>query len=121
MGKIGRIDELLKMFLDLEAFFDATLKEILRPKDKQKRKDFYYGKKKKHCIKPHTTNNKNMLIIHISRGVGGKNTITPYLKSSPCPFLKLERNHDYGHQGIKKDFPELKVRIPYKNRKDMNS
>jgi len=38
MGKIGGIDELLKMFPDLEAFVDATLEEILRPEDKQKRK-----------------------------------------------------------------------------------
>jgi len=46
MGKIGGIDELLKMFPDLEVFVDAALGEIPRPKDKQKRKDFYSGKKK---------------------------------------------------------------------------
>jgi len=83
MGKISRIDELLKMFLDLEAFFDAALEEILRPKDKQKRKDFYYGKKKKHCIKTHTTNNKNMLIFHISRGVEGKKHDYTLFKEQP--------------------------------------
>jgi len=42
----------------------------------------------------------------------GKSTITPYLKSNPIPFLKLERNHGSEYQRIKKDFPELKVRIP---------
>jgi len=47
----------------------------------------------------------------------GKNTITPHLKSNPHPFLKLERNHGSGYHGIKKDFPELKVRIPYKKPK----
>jgi len=50
----------------------------------------------------------------------GKNTTAPYLKSNLRPFLKLERKHDSGYQGIKKDFPELKVMIPYKNRKDRN-
>jgi len=47
----------------------------------------------------------------------GKNTVTPYLKSSPHPFLKLERNHGPEYHGIKKDFPELKVRVSYKKPK----
>jgi len=47
----------------------------------------------------------------------GKNTTAPYLKNNPHLFLKLDRNHDSGYQGIKKDFPELKIRIPYKKPK----
>jgi len=43
--------------------------------------------------------------------------VTPYLKNNPNPFLKLERNHDFRYHGIKKDFPELKERIPYKKPK----
>jgi len=38
MGKIGGIDELLKMFPDLGAFVDAALEEIPGIEDKQKRK-----------------------------------------------------------------------------------
>jgi len=38
-GKIGGVDETLKMFPDLEAFVDAALEEIPRPKDEKKRKE----------------------------------------------------------------------------------
>jgi len=55
IGKIGRIDELLKLFLDLGTFADAAIEEIPMPKDKQKRKDFYSGKKKRHTVKTQTT------------------------------------------------------------------
>jgi len=37
MGKIGGIDELLKMFLDLGEFADAALEEVPGPEDKQKK------------------------------------------------------------------------------------
>jgi len=38
MGKIGEIDELLKIFPDLEVFFGATLEEVPGPEDKHKKK-----------------------------------------------------------------------------------
>jgi len=38
IGKIGGIDELLKMFQDLGTFADAALEEIPGPEDKQKKK-----------------------------------------------------------------------------------
>jgi len=68
-------------------------------------------------MKTQTATNKKGLIVHISKSIEGKNTITPLFKEQPYPFLKLERNHDSGYQGIKKDFPELKVRVPYKKPK----
>jgi len=33
------------------------------------------------------------------------------------PILKLERNHGSGYHGIKKDFPELKVKMSHKKPK----
>jgi len=38
--KICKVDELMEIFPDILAFTGATLEEIPRPKDKQKRKDF---------------------------------------------------------------------------------
>jgi len=46
------------MFPDLGAFVGAALEEIPIPKDKQKRKDFYSGKKKRHTIKTQTATTK---------------------------------------------------------------
>jgi len=43
----------------MSAFTDAALEEIPRPEDKQKRKDFYSGKKKNHDIKTQTSSSKN--------------------------------------------------------------
>jgi len=118
IGKIGKVDELIEIFPDMSAFTDATEQEIPRPKDKQKRKDYYSGKKKKHTIKTQITNNKKGLILHISKSVEGKKHDYTLFKEHPPPIPKnIERNHDSGYQGIKKDFPELKVKIPYKKPK----
>ncbi|MEN4070185.1 MAG: transposase family protein [Methanobacterium sp.] len=88
-----------------------------RPKDKQKRKDYYSGKKKKHAIKTQITNNKKGLIVHI-RKLEGKKHDYKLFKEQPPPIPKnIGRIHDSGYHGIKKDFPELKVRIPYKKPK----
>jgi len=53
------------------------------------------------------------MIVHISKSVEGKKHDCTLFKEQPPPFLKLERNHGSEYHGIKKDFPELKVRIPY--------
>ena len=118
MRKIGEIDELLKMFPDMEAFVDATEQEIPRPKDKQKRKDFYSGKKKRHTIKTQIVNKKNGLIVPISKSVEGKkHDYTLFKEQSPPIPQEIERYVDLGYLGIEKDFPELKVKIPYKKLK----
>jgi hypothetical protein len=116
--KMGKLEELLEVFPEMSAFTDAISLEIPRPKDKQKRKDYYSGKKKKHTIKTQITNNKKGLIVHISKSVEGKKHDYKLFKEQPPPIPKnIERIHDSGYQGIKKDFPELKVRIPYKKPK----
>jgi hypothetical protein len=44
--KLQAVDEIEAMFLGFEAFLDATEQEIPRPKNKQKRKTHYSGKKR---------------------------------------------------------------------------
>jgi len=77
------------MFPDLGAFVDATLEEIPRPEDKQKRKDFYYGKKKRHAVKTQTTSSKKGLIVHISKSVEGKKHDYTLFKEQPPPVPQL--------------------------------
>jgi len=105
----------------LEAFVDTALYEVPGPEDKQKRKDFYYGKKKRHTVKTQTADNKNGLIVHISKSVDGKKHGYTLFKEQPPFPNEIDNYFDLGYRGVEKDFPELKVKILHKNRKDRNS
>jgi len=68
------------------AFTDTIIEEVLRPKDKQKRKDLYSVKKKKHSIKTQTSSNKKGPIFHISKSVEGKKHGYTLFKEQPPPI-----------------------------------
>ena len=48
--RLQTIDEIEALFPGFKAFTDATDQEIPRPKNKQKRRTHYSGKKKKHIL-----------------------------------------------------------------------
>jgi hypothetical protein len=54
----------LKTFLGLLAFIDSTEQQISRSVDKNKRKIFYTGKKKRHTIKNQLMVNNRGYILH---------------------------------------------------------
>ena len=62
--RIRNMDELLEILPEMEAFIDATEQEIPRPKDKEKKKEYYSGKRKRHTIKTQIATNKDGLMIH---------------------------------------------------------
>jgi hypothetical protein len=45
------IDEVEEYFPGFKAFIDSSEQEILRPKNRRKRKSYYSGKKEKHTVK----------------------------------------------------------------------
>ena len=50
--KISTLKELLEKHPEFkEIFIDATEQELPKPKDKERRKDFYSGKRKRHTAK----------------------------------------------------------------------
>src|SRR4051794_39836149 len=58
-------DEVEKYFPGFLSFIDSTEQQIPRPKDKQKRKIYYSGKKKMHTVKTQLmVNNRSGFIIH---------------------------------------------------------
>jgi hypothetical protein len=59
--RLETVDEIEAMFPGFKAFLDATEQEIPRPKNKQKRKTHYSGKKKIHAVKTQLTVNQDGL------------------------------------------------------------
>ena len=57
-------EDLEKYFPGLLAFTDSTEQQIPRPVDKNKRKMYYSGKKKRHTVKNQLTVNKDDYILH---------------------------------------------------------
>ena len=49
--RLRTIQEVEKYFPEFKAFIDITEQEIQRPKDKNKKRNYYSGKKKKHTVK----------------------------------------------------------------------
>ena len=72
MKRLRTLDEVEAIFPGFKAYLDATEQEIPRPKNRQKRKTHYSGKKKKHTVKTQITVNKNGLIVHKTRHAQGR-------------------------------------------------
>lgn len=113
--KIGTIEELLEYYPEMKAFIDATEQEIQRPMDKRRRKSHYSGKKKRHTRKTQLIVNRKGMILHKSKSVkGSKHDYELYKETRPSVPPGVELDGDSGYQGIEKDFPEMKTRIPRK-------
>jgi hypothetical protein len=119
--RIGDVDELMKYFPEMKAFLDATEQEIPRPKNKRRRKNYYSGKKKRHTVKTQIVTNKKGLIIHKTGHVNGKRHDYDLFKRKHPPIPPdVEIYADLGYQGMEKDFPEIKSRIPVKKPRGKN-
>ena len=57
-------EEVEKYFPGFLAFTDCTEQQIPRPIDKNRRKKYYSGKKKRHTVKNQITVNKDGYILH---------------------------------------------------------
>ena len=116
--KIGDMDELLEYFPEMKAFIDATEQEIPRPKNKRRRKSYYSGKKKRHTVKTQIMVNKKGLILHKTRHVRGrKHDYELFKDTHPSVPPEVETDMDLGYQGVEKDFPSLKTKLPVKRKK----
>ena len=62
--RLRTTEEIEKYFPGFLAFVDSTEQQIPRPVDKNKRKIFYSGKKKRHTVKTHLMVNNQGIIIY---------------------------------------------------------
>lgn len=115
--KIRSIKEFLERFPAVkELIIDGTERPVQRPKDKQKQKERYSGKKKKHTQKNIIVANRTKEILLLSPTSGGKEHDYTMLKKSKLPEHipeKIKAYLDLGFKGIQKDY-SLKIHMPFR-------
>ena len=119
--KIGTLEELLEKYPGFEeVFIDATEQELPKPKDKDRRKDLYSGKRKRHTAKLQVVSTKNKLILHLCRHVPGR--VSDLLLLRATGVMRripegVEVRVDKGYEGLEEEYPEVRVRKPKKARR----
>jgi hypothetical protein len=103
----------------LEALIDATECQCVRPSDKQKQKQRYSGKKKRHTVKSLIVTKADKTVVMISLIVSGAMHDYALLKEIFDPakpwFKKITAYVDLGFLGIMTDYTDTNgVKIPYK-------
>ena len=101
------------------AFTYYTEQQIPRPVDKNKRKMYYSGKKKRHTIKTQLmVNNQGMVIHKLRYKKGRRHDYDVYKKNHPIIPKEVLNIFDLGYRGVETDFPEQLSVLP--NRKKRN-
>ncbi|MEO5570810.1 MAG: transposase family protein [Bacteroidia bacterium] len=113
--KISSIKEFLERFPEVkELIIDGTERPVQRPKNKQKQKDRYSGKKKRHTQKNIVAVSRKKEILLLSPTKGGREHDYTMLKKSKLPEnipKQIKTYLDLGFKGIQKDYP-LKILMP---------
>jgi DDE superfamily endonuclease len=113
-------EEVEKYFPGFLAFVDSTEQEIPRPVDKERRKMYYSGKKKKHGIKNQImVNNRGFIIHKTSHKKGRKHDYDIYKKNHPVTPKEVINVFDLGYLGVEKDFPEQLSSLPYRKKRNL--
>ena len=101
------------------AFTDCTEQQIPRPVDKNRRKTFYSGKKKKHTVKNQLmVNNRGYILHKTCYKKGRKHDYDIYKKNHPVTPKQVVNVIDLGYLGIETDFPEQLSALPCKRKRN---
>jgi hypothetical protein len=118
--RLRTVQEVEEYFPGFKAFIDSTEQEIPRPKDNKKGKEYYSGKKKRHTVKTQYMVNKKGEILHKSKYKKGKNhDYSVYKDEHPATPTNVKNYYDLGYQGVEKDFPNMKVVLPIKKKRNI--
>lgn len=114
--KMKTLEEFFEAFPGArEVFIDGTERPIQRPKDRQKQKSNYSGKKKRHTRKNLIIADKKKRIGFLGKTVTGKTHDFTLLKKQvpPDAMPKKTRKHlDLGFKGFDKQYPGHAVSMP---------
>ena len=116
--QIRSIEEFLTAFPEArEVFIDGTERPIQRPKDQEKQKANYSGKKKRHTRKNIIISTKKKRIGFLSKTMEGKESdITILRATAPPRFIPpyVKTHVDLGFKGLDTEFPDHRISIPAK-------
>jgi len=114
--KITDAKEFLSLFPEVRAVFvDGTERPIQRPKDSQRQKENYSGKKKRHTRKGIVVNDEKKRVLILTETVEGKkNDFKIYQEERIGDGFPddIDCYVDLGFQGIEKVSPKLTLHIP---------
>lgn len=117
--RIGSVEEFREAYPELEFLIDGTEQPKRKPRDKQKRKDDYSGKKKRHTRKQLVTSTRSGLIVDQSPAVGGKAHDFKVFKADharrgvfqECAGLRVVVYADSGFQGLQDQGLPVECRV----------
>src|SRR5437868_3370877 len=97
--RIGSIEEFREAYPELSFIIDGVEQPKRKPKDKQKRKSDYSGKKKRHTRKQLVTATPNGIIVDQSPSLGGRTHDFQAFKD------------DHAQRGVLKEFADLRASL----------
>lgn len=116
--QMGNIEDFLKAFPEAkEVFLDSTERPIQRPKDAEKQKANYSGKKKRHTRKNLIISTRKKRIGFLSKTVEGKEQDFSMLKAMAPPRVippEVKTHADLGFKGLDTQYPHLRISMPDK-------
>ena len=103
------------------AFTDCTEQQIPRPAvDRERRKMYYSGKKKRHTVKNQITVNNRGYILHKVGYKGRKHDYNVYKNNHPITPKQVVNVFDLGYLGVETDFAEQLSALPYKKKRNQD-
>ena len=113
-------EEVEQYFPGFLAFIDATEQQIPRPADKERRKMFYSGKKKKHTIKNQImVNNRGFIIHKVGYRKGRRHDYDIYKENRPVISKQVVNVFDLGYLGVEKDYSDQLSALPYRKKRNL--
>lgn len=116
--KLSSVEEFVRLFPEVKTIFvDGTERPSQRPKDKEKQKAHYSGKKKRHTKKNIVITDEGKRILVLSATVEGKtHDKTAANEAEMFDHLPEDRKVwvDLGFQGVQKEYPKLTIILPKK-------
>ena len=114
--KLRSVEEFLELFPEVrDIWMDGTERPRRRPKDKQRQKDLYSGKKKRHTLKNIVMSDKEKRILLLTPTVAGRRHDYEICKRIKLPDKIPEEVRawlDCAFQGIETDYPKLRISKP---------
>ena len=118
--RLKTLDKVEKYFPSFLSFIDSTEQQIPRPKNKQRRKIYYSGKKKMHTVKTQIMVNNLGFITHkTDHEKGRRYDYNIYKENRPATPKEILNVINLRYLGVEKDFPQQLSSTPNRKKRRM--